>query len=162
MRRVNIANPTFQYDSEDPDGFKAGMYRIGPSLDAKSTGSTVYELPAGETLCPYHYEYGEEEWLLVLEGRPTVRHPGGSDQLDKWDLVFFPTGPEGAHRVQNDTEEPVRVLMYSWSPIRRRPSTPIATRSASGQETAPTTSWSSGRATSSTTRASSPDRYNVG
>ncbi len=89
------------------------MFRIGPSVEAAGTGSTVYELPPGETLCPYHYEYGEEEWLLVLQGRPTVRHPEGTDQLDQWDLVFFPSGPAGAHRVQNDSDETVRVLMYS-------------------------------------------------
>ena len=113
MKRVSIANPTFEYDPADPEGYKAGMFRIGPSVAATGTGSTVYELHAGETLCPYHYEYGEEEWLLVLQGRPTVRHPEGSDQLDQWDLVFFPSGPAGAHRVQNDTDETVRVLMYS-------------------------------------------------
>ena len=113
MRRINIANPTFEYDQDDPAGFKAGMARVGPSLGAKTTGTSVYELPAGETLCPYHYEYGEEEWLLVLQGQPTVRHPEGTDQLDQWDLVFFPSGPAGAHRVQNDTGDTVRVLMYS-------------------------------------------------
>ena len=113
MKRVSIANPTFEYDPADPEGYKAGMFRIGPSVEATGTGSTVYELHAGETLCPYHYEYGEEEWLLVLQGRPTVRHPEGSDQLDQWDLVFFPSGPAGAHRVQNDTDDTVRVLMYS-------------------------------------------------
>ena len=113
MKRVSIANPTFEYDPVDPEGFKAGMFRIGPSVEATGTGSTVYELPPGETLCPYHYEYGEEEWLLVLQGQPTVRHPEGTDQLDQWDLVFFPSGPAGAHRVQNDTGDTVRVLMYS-------------------------------------------------
>ena len=73
----------------------------------------MYELPPGQAICPYHYEYGEEEWLLVLEGRPTLRHPEGSDQLDPWDVVCFTRGPEGAHRVQNDTEETARVLMFS-------------------------------------------------
>ena len=48
-----------------------------------------------------------------VAGRPTVRDPEGSHRLEPWDLVLFPTGPEGAHRVQNDTEEPARVLMYS-------------------------------------------------
>jgi len=113
MKRVNIARPEFTYDAEDPAGFRAGMARVGGSLGAKDTGTTVYELPPGEAICPYHYEYGEEEWLLVLEGRPTVRNPDGAHQLEPWDLVFFPMGPEGAHRVQNDTEETARVLMYS-------------------------------------------------
>jgi uncharacterized cupin superfamily protein len=113
VKRINIAEPSFEYDPDDPEGFRSGMARLGPSLGAKSTGTSVYELPPGQALCPYHYEYAEEEWLLVLEGRPTLRDPDGSRELEPWDLVFFTTGPEGAHRVQNDGEEPVRVLMYS-------------------------------------------------
>ena len=113
MRRVNIASPEFEYDADDPDGFHAGMHRIGKELGAAHTGASVYELPPGQAVCPYHYEYGEEEWLLVLEGRPTVRHPDGSDELEPWDAVCFVRGPEGAHRIQNDTEETVRVLMFS-------------------------------------------------
>jgi uncharacterized cupin superfamily protein len=113
MRRVNIASPEFEYDSDDPEGFHAGMLRIGTRLGASHTGASVYELPPGQAVCPYHYEYGEEEWLLVLEGRPTVRHPDGSDQLEPWDVVCFVRGPEGAHRIQNDTEETARVLMFS-------------------------------------------------
>ena len=113
MKRMNIADLSFEYDSDDPEGFRSGMARLGPSLGAKQTGTSVYELPPGQALCPYHYEYAEEEWLLVLEGRPTLRDPDGSHELKPWDVVFFTTGPEGAHRVQNDSGEPVRVLMYS-------------------------------------------------
>ena len=31
------------------------------------------------------------------------------------DLVCFPEGPDGAHKVTNRTEEPVRILMLSTS-----------------------------------------------
>jgi len=113
MPRVNIADPEFRYDPDDPEGYKAGLFRPGPGLGAKQTGTSVYELPPGQALCPYHYEYGEEEWLLVVSGRPTLRTPEGIAQLDPWDLVFFPTGPEGAHQVRNETADPVRVLMWS-------------------------------------------------
>jgi uncharacterized cupin superfamily protein len=111
--RVNIARPDFEYDRSDPDGFKAGMMRVGQSLGAKATGTSVYELPPGQAICPYHYEYAEEEWLLVLEGRPTLRDPEGAHELEQWDLVFFTTGPDGAHQIRNDTDETARVLMYS-------------------------------------------------
>jgi uncharacterized cupin superfamily protein len=77
------------------------------------SGASVYEIPPGQSICPYHYEVGEEKWLLVLAGKPTLRHPEGSDVLDPWDVVFFPRGPEGAHRVANETEETARVLMFS-------------------------------------------------
>jgi uncharacterized cupin superfamily protein len=113
VKHVNIADPSFEYDSNDPEGFRSGMARLGPYLGAKQTGTSVYELPPGQALCPYHYEYAEEEWLLVLEGRPTLRDPDGRHELKPWDVVFFTTGREGAHRVQNDSEERVRVLMYS-------------------------------------------------
>jgi uncharacterized cupin superfamily protein len=113
MRRLNIRTAELAYDTDDPDGFRAGMVRPGPELGATRTGMSLYELPPGQAICPYHYEYGEEEWLLVLEGTPTLRHPEGEDRLEPWDAVAFPRGPEGAHAVRNETEETVRVLMFS-------------------------------------------------
>ncbi|MDX6626049.1 MAG: hypothetical protein QOE56_1038 [Solirubrobacterales bacterium] len=113
MKKLNIAAPDFGYDAEDPDGFRAGMARLGKPLGAKESGITVYELPPGQSVCPYHYECGEEEWLLVLEGNPTLRHPEGSERLDPWDVVCFPRGPKGAHGVGNETGETARVLMFS-------------------------------------------------
>ena len=119
---MNLREPRFDYDESDPDGFRCGMLRLGSLLGASETGTSLYELPPGEQLCPYHYEYGEEEWLLVLAGTPTLRHPGGFELLDTWDVVCFPPGPDGAHAVKNETQETVRVLMYS---TRRRPSATV-------------------------------------
>ena len=113
MPHLNISDPDFEFDAEDPEGFRAGMCRLGPLVGAERTGATVYELPPGELLCPYHYEYGEEEWLLVLIGRPFVRTPDGTEELKPFDVVFFPRGAEGAHQVGNRTDEPARVLMWS-------------------------------------------------
>ncbi len=76
-------------------------------------GGTVYELSPGQSSCPYHYEYGNEEWAIVLEGRPTLRHPGGEEQIGPMDVVCFPVGPVGAHKFTNRTDETVRVLLLS-------------------------------------------------
>ena len=111
--RTNIADPAFAYDGDDPEGFRAGMLRIGPLIGAALLGVSVYELPPGQAICPYHYEYGDEEWLIVLQGRPTLRHPGGENELAPWDVVCFPEGPEGAHAVRNRTSDTVRLLMAS-------------------------------------------------
>jgi uncharacterized cupin superfamily protein len=113
MQRINIGSPEFAYDGEDPEGFRSGMARLGELLGARESGITVYEVPPGQSVCPYHYEVGEEEWLLVLEGTPTLRHPEGTEVLDRWDVVCFPRGPEGAHRIGNETDATVRVLMFS-------------------------------------------------
>lgn len=108
---LNAAEP--KGDGADPDGFRVLMARFGHEVGAESTGASLYELPPGEAVSPYHYEHSEEEWLLVLEGRPTLRHPDGTDRLEPWDLVFFTTGPEGAHQVRNEGDAPARVLMFS-------------------------------------------------
>jgi uncharacterized cupin superfamily protein len=113
MRALNIAEPEFTYDSEDPEGFRAGMFRLGGLVGAERTGATLYHLPPGELLCPYHYEYGEEEWLMVLSGRPFLRTPEGTEELKPLDVAFFPRGPEGAHQIGNRGDEPARVLMWS-------------------------------------------------
>jgi uncharacterized cupin superfamily protein len=112
-RRVNLSNPSFEHDDDEPDGFRAGMFRFGKQLGANETGASLYELPPGQAVCPYHYEYGEEEWLLVLSGNPSVRMPEGTEQLEPLDMVFFPRGPEGAHQVLNASDAPARVLMWS-------------------------------------------------
>jgi uncharacterized cupin superfamily protein len=113
MRRVNLDEPTLDYDDDDPDGMRSGMFRFGPQLGAQTTGTSLYELAPGQALCPYHYEYGEEEWLLVVRGRPSLRDPDGTHQLEPWDVVFFPRGPAGAHQLRNDGAETARVLMWS-------------------------------------------------
>ncbi len=113
MRRVSLTDPTFSYEDDDPEGMRSGMFRFGPQLGAKATGASLYELPPGQALCPYHYEYGEEEWLLVVAGRPTLRDPDGAHELSEGDMVFFPRGPDGAHQVRNDSAEPARVLLWS-------------------------------------------------
>jgi len=114
MKRINIAAPQFTYGEEDPEGFRSGRAALGKQLGGpEESGISVYELPPGQAVCPYHYEIGEEEWLLVLEGNPTLRHPEGSDRLEPWDVVFFEKGAAGAHAIRNETEAPVRVLMFS-------------------------------------------------
>jgi uncharacterized cupin superfamily protein len=76
-------------------------------------GATIYELEPGQSVCPYHYEHGNEEWLLVLEGRPTLRQPHGEDVVEPGDVVAFPEGPAGGHKVTNRSDARVRVLMLS-------------------------------------------------
>ena len=49
MRRVNLSNPSIEYDPADPEGFRAGMFRFGPQLGASDTGATLYEIPLTST-----------------------------------------------------------------------------------------------------------------
>jgi uncharacterized cupin superfamily protein len=113
VRRVNLFSAELEEDPARPDGFRFAFSRLGPQLGASLVGATIYELQPGQTTFPYHYEYGCEEWLLVVGGRPTLRDPEGLHELEPGDVVCFPEGPEGAHAVTNGTDEPVRVVILS-------------------------------------------------
>jgi uncharacterized cupin superfamily protein len=76
----------------------------------------LYDLDPGRSSSPYHYEY-EEEWLLVVDGTLVLRAPDGEHTLQRGDLVRFPAGPEGAHKVMNRSDAPARTLMFSSSRV---------------------------------------------
>jgi uncharacterized cupin superfamily protein len=111
---VNVlsAQPTGGYP-DAPAGFLARVAPLGPPLGAERLGATLTELDPGEGSAPYHFHFGREEWLLVLAGRPSLRHPLGTDTLAAGDIVCFPEGPDGAHRVVNRSGEVVRVMFLS-------------------------------------------------
>ena len=113
VRRANLAAIECDRRPQLPEGFHRTSSRVGAALGATRTGLSVYELPPGQAISPYHFEDPNEEWLLVVSGTPTLRHPGGEVQLEPWDTVFFPSGPEGAHFVRNDSESTARVAMFS-------------------------------------------------
>jgi uncharacterized cupin superfamily protein len=115
VKRFNLNAAETALEGDEPDGYLAGADRFGKRIGASRIGGTVYDLPPGQSICPYHYEYGDEEWLIVLAGRPLVRHPEGENQLEPGDVVCFPAGPEGAHKVTNSADASVdaRVLMIS-------------------------------------------------
>jgi uncharacterized cupin superfamily protein len=103
-------------EATDPQAPTGGQYRaarLGPLLGAERLDGTVVDVDPGEGCEPYHYVVGREEWLLVLAGTPTLRHPEGEDDLEAGDLVCFPEGPAGAHRLLNRGESVVRALVLS-------------------------------------------------
>jgi uncharacterized cupin superfamily protein len=99
--------------TEEREGWRSKATRVGGKLNAELIGGGLYELEPGNTLWPYHTHHANEEWLLVVRGRPTLRHAQGEQELAEGDVVCFRRGREGLHQVKNDTEEPVRVLMIS-------------------------------------------------
>jgi uncharacterized cupin superfamily protein len=104
MEAVNI------FKAENPDG----RVDVARTVGSAETLMFIYDLAPGQGSSPYHYEY-EEEWLLVVDGTVVVRAPDGEHTLERGDLVRFPPGPAGAHKVMNRSDSPARTLLFSSS-----------------------------------------------
>jgi uncharacterized cupin superfamily protein len=115
-REANLFDTPRAADDGDPPGYEVPYARIGPVVGGSALGMTVYELAEGQSICPYHYEYPCEEWLIVLDGAPTLRDPEGETALDPGDVVCFQQGPEGAHKITNRNAATALVAMLSTKP----------------------------------------------
>ena len=112
MSRPSIRDP--RWDAEQDQGpFRWRRARVGHQAGARELGASVFELPPGASTFPLHAHHANEEFLVVLAGRPTLRTADGERALTEGDVVSFPTGRAGAHRIDNRTDVPARVLIVS-------------------------------------------------
>lgn len=112
MSDANVWSDNWGEQGEDWSGGGGRAKRLPRAAERPGLGATVYELDPGNFVV-YHFHHAWEELLVVLQGRPTLRTPAGERQLDEGEAAHFPTGPDGAHGLRNDTDEPVRLLMVS-------------------------------------------------
>lgn len=108
----NLHQPDWDMEMPEPP-FRARAMRAAHRARAEELGATLYELESGGAVSPYHLHHGNEELVVVLDGRPTLRTPEGTRRLEPGAVVAFPRGRRGAHRVTNATDAPVRVLIVS-------------------------------------------------
>ncbi|MFB6236037.1 MAG: cupin domain-containing protein [Halopenitus sp.] len=87
--------------------------QLGAAAGGEQLGCSLYELPSGERSWPYHHHTANEEALYVLSGEGTLRLDGDEHDLAAGDYATFPANDSGAHRVVNDTDEPLRYLLFS-------------------------------------------------
>jgi len=108
----NLYGDEWDRTQERPGWRSKGTF-VGERLGAELIGGALYELEPGQRLWPYHTHHANEEWLLVVRGRPTLRTPEGERELTDGDVTAFPRGDDGLHQVINRTQTPVRLLMLS-------------------------------------------------
>jgi uncharacterized cupin superfamily protein len=109
----NVFEPNWDAERDEPP-FRWRRARLGHQAGARDLGASLFELPPGAATFQLHAHYSNEEMLVVLAGRPTLTGLDGSQRtLEPGELVACPAGRDGAHRLDNNTDEPVRVLIVS-------------------------------------------------
>ena len=112
MSRPSVREP--HWDAEqDRDPFRWRRSRVGRQAGSDELGASVFDLEPGASTFPLHAHHANEELLVVLAGRPTLRTADGERPLEQGEVVSFRCGREGAHRIDNRTDGPARVLIVS-------------------------------------------------
>ena len=113
----NINDPVFDEPREHP-GFRCKRARLSRQAGSERLGLSLCELPPGEAAYPYHHHLAEEELVVVLQGRPSLRTPEGWRDLHEGEVVAFLRGERSSHQLTNRTEEMIRFLIGAFE---RRP-----------------------------------------
>lgn len=109
---ANIFEP--EWDAErDEEPFRWRRARLGRQAGMRELGASLFELAPGGASFPLHAHLNNEEAIVVLAGQPTLRTTDGERELQAGEVVACPAGVDGAHRLDNRTAEPVRVLIVS-------------------------------------------------
>jgi len=113
MEPINEADLPWTETEDGETAFRRKKLAAEAADGDPDLGCSLYELPPGKRSWPYHYHTGNAEALYVLAGSGLLRTEEDEHHLRAGDYVACPTGPEGAHRVVNDGDEPLRYLALS-------------------------------------------------
>jgi uncharacterized cupin superfamily protein len=110
---ANVLEPDWDMERDEPP-FRWRRARLGRQAGARELGASLFELPPGAATFPLHAHFANEEMVIVLAGRPTLTGAGGERRrLEPGEVVACPAGREGAHRIDNETDDAARVLIVS-------------------------------------------------
>ena len=86
------------------EGYEYFRRRFIPFGESKNTLVSVYEIPPGKSAYPYHFHHNNEETFYIIRGEGLLRTPEGERKVGAGELIFFPTGEQGAHMLTNCSE----------------------------------------------------------
>jgi uncharacterized cupin superfamily protein len=108
----NVFDPDFD-EPRRQAGFECLRARVGRQAGTRRLGMSLFEVEPGQAAYPYHFHLGEEELLVVLAGRPSMRSSDGWRELEEGEVVSFLVGEDGGHQLVNRADATVRFLAIS-------------------------------------------------
>ncbi len=103
IKHAKIEEIPAQHKREHED-YEYFRRRFIPFGEAKNTLVSVYEIPPGKSAYPYHFHHNNEETFYIISGSGVLKTPEGERVVSAGELVFFPTGEQGAHKLTNSSE----------------------------------------------------------
>ena len=88
-------------DHEEYEYFRRKFVPFGK---AKNSLVSIYEIPPQKSAYPYHFHHNNEETFYIISGEGVLRTPDGERKVGAGELLFFPAGAEGAHKLTNSSK----------------------------------------------------------
>ena len=112
-----------------PEPFASRMHgrfkaRLGDAFGLSSFGVNLTRLTPGAISALFHTHTRQDEFLYVLEGRPTLRAGKHEYALSPGDCMGFPGGEGVAHQLVNRTSDDVVYLEIGDRPADDRAAYP--------------------------------------
>jgi uncharacterized cupin superfamily protein len=89
--------------------------RLGPLLGLTQFGVSIARLEPGAWSSQRHWHENEDEFLYVMEGRPTLVTDQGEQELEPGMVAGFPAGTPNGHHLINKSDRPALVLVVGTS-----------------------------------------------
>jgi uncharacterized cupin superfamily protein len=112
VKKVIIANmestPSRHENHENYEYFK---HLIVPKKSENQCTVAIMEVPPLKSTYPYHFHASITEVFYIISGKGKIETPDGDKEVTKGDVIVFPYGKEGAHRISNTSESDMLIYL---------------------------------------------------
>jgi uncharacterized cupin superfamily protein len=94
------------------------LRRLGAAAGAQLLGANLTELAPHSKSFPLHYHCATEEGVYIVRGTGIARIGDARVPVREGDFIAYPVGPEHAHQMINESDEPLVYLCISANPVK--------------------------------------------
>lgn len=114
MKNPSIVHSDSLPGEEGGNGkFQFSKKSLSREAGSQKLGCRLYTVEPGKSAWPYHFHYGNEEFIFILEGSGTLRLNEERFAVESGDYIALPVGPEHAHELINTSSGLLRYLCVS-------------------------------------------------
>ena len=122
MLKINLRDVSEKHFKSPKGKYEAFHRDITAAFDGEKKAAPerpfeleLVRLPPGASLCPYHAESAQWELYLVVSGKGTIRHVGGTMEVTTGDSFIF--APGEPHQQSNHSIEDFVYYVIANNPV---------------------------------------------
>ncbi len=101
QENINNIEKSHKCENEKYEYYRRKFIAYG---EAKNSVVSVYEIPPEKAAYPYHFHHNNEETFYIISGEGILKTPEGERTVSAGQLLFFPRGEAGAHKLTNSSD----------------------------------------------------------